>query len=99
VESAPGQPVGFPAHYHGDHQERRRLRLNANDATLTHLATAQTGSRVTDTAPNAPASGGFDLVLAAVAGSALGSSGTPYTLTISAIDLTHRQPVQPRPQA
>jgi hypothetical protein len=62
--------------------------VNANDATLTALATAQTGSRVADTAPNAPASASFDLVLEAVAGSALGSSGAPYTLTISAIDLT-----------
>jgi hypothetical protein len=62
--------------------------VNANDATLTGLATAQTGSMVHDDAPNAPASGGFDLILAAVAGSALGSSGAPYTLTISAIDLT-----------
>ena len=62
--------------------------MNANDAMLTALATAQTGSTVADTAPNAPASASFDLVLAAVAGSALGSSGTPYTLTISAIDLT-----------
>ena len=62
--------------------------MNANDATLTGLATAQTGSRVADTTPNAPASGGFDLVMKAVAGSALGSSGAPYTLTISAIDLT-----------
>jgi hypothetical protein len=43
---------------------------------------------VKDDAPNAPASGGFDLIVAAVAGSALGSSGAPYTLTISAIDLT-----------
>ena len=62
--------------------------MNANDATLTELATAQTGSMVQDHAPNAPASDGFDLILAAVAGSALGSSGTPYTLTISSIDLT-----------
>jgi hypothetical protein len=62
--------------------------VNANDATLTELATAQTGSTVADTAPNAPANPGFDLVLRAVAGSALGSSGAPYTLTISAIDLT-----------
>jgi hypothetical protein len=57
--------------------------VNANDATLTGLATAQSGSKVHDHAPNAPASGGFDLILAAVAGSALGSSGAPYTLTIS----------------
>ena len=62
--------------------------MNANDAMVTALATAHTGSMVADTAPNAPASGGFDLVMEAVAGSALGSSGTPYTLTISAIDLT-----------
>jgi hypothetical protein len=62
--------------------------VNANDATLTGLATAQTGSRVADNTPNAPANPGFDLVMEAVAGSALGSSGAPYTLTISAIDLT-----------
>ena len=62
--------------------------MNANDATLTGLATAQTGSRVADNTPNAPANPGFDLVLHAAAGSALGSSGAPYTLTISAIDLT-----------
>ena len=62
--------------------------MNANDAVLTVLVTAQSGSKVADDAPNAPASGGFDLIVAAVAGSALGSSGAPYTLTISAIDLT-----------
>jgi hypothetical protein len=62
--------------------------VNANYATLTELAAAQTGSMVADTAPNAPANGSFDLVLRAVAGSALGSSGAAYTLTISAIDLT-----------
>jgi hypothetical protein len=62
--------------------------VNANDATLTELATAQNGSMVPDNAPNAPAGGNFSLVLEAVAGSALGSSGAPYTLTISAIDLT-----------
>ena len=62
--------------------------MNANDATLTALTTAQTGSTVADTAPNAPANPGFDLILAAAAGSALGSCGVSYTLTISAIDLT-----------
>jgi hypothetical protein len=62
--------------------------VNANDATLTVLATTQSGSMVTDNAPNAPAGDSFDLVMRAVAGSALGSSGAPYTLTISAIDLT-----------
>ncbi len=62
--------------------------MNANDAKLTGLATAPTGSRVVGTAPNAPANPGFDLVVEAVAGSALGSSGAAYTLTISALDLT-----------
>src|SRR5689334_20754082 len=62
--------------------------MNANGAMLTAVSTAQTGSTVADTAPNAPASASFDLIIRAVAGSALGSSGAPYTLTISAIDLT-----------
>jgi hypothetical protein len=62
--------------------------VNANDATLTGLATARTGSTARHLAPNAPATSSFDLILQAAAGSALGNSGTPYTLTISAIDLT-----------
>jgi hypothetical protein len=62
--------------------------VNANDAALTGLATAHTGSTLADSAPNAPAAGRFDLILQAAAGSALGNSGAPYTLTISAIDLT-----------
>ena len=71
--------------------------MNANDATLTSLATAQTGSTVAGTAPNAPANPGFDLVLHAAAGSAPGSCGAPYTLTFSAIDLTSlTQPWPPR---
>ncbi len=55
---------------------------------LTGLATAHSGTMVGDAAPNAPAAGSFDLVLRAIAGSAVGSSGTPYALTISAVDLT-----------
>ena len=62
--------------------------MNANDATLTGLATAHTGGTAGHPAPNAPAAGSFDLILQAAAGSTLGNSGTPYTLTISAIDLT-----------
>jgi hypothetical protein len=62
--------------------------MNANDAMLTEVATAQSGSTVEDNAPNAPASGSFDLIVEAVAGSAVGNAGAPYTLQISAIDLT-----------
>lgn len=62
--------------------------MNANDAMLTELTTAQNGSTVEDNAPNAPASASFDLIVEAVAGSAVGNAGAPYTLTISAIDLT-----------
>jgi hypothetical protein len=62
--------------------------VNAHQATLTGLATAHTGSTAEDSAPNAPAAGSFDLIVQAAAGSALGNSGTPYTLIISAIDLT-----------
>ena len=69
--------------------------VNANEATLTGLAAAQTGSMVADTTPNAPANASFDLILVAAAGSALGSSGASYTLTISAIDLTAVSPAWP----
>lgn len=51
--------------------------MNANDATLTGLATAHTGSTAGHPAPNAPAASSFDLILQAAAGSALGNSGTP----------------------
>ncbi len=62
--------------------------MNANDAKLTEITTAQTGSTVEDNAPNAPAQAGFDIVVEAVAGTAVGNSGAPYTLTITAMDLT-----------
>jgi hypothetical protein len=62
--------------------------VNAHDAALTVVATTHTGSMARHPAPNAPAADSFDLILHAAAGSALGNSGAPYTLTISAIDLT-----------
>lgn len=73
--------------------------MNASDATLTGLATARTGSTAGHPGPNAPAASSFDLILQAAAGSALGNSGTPYTLTISAIDLTSVTQGWPRPRA
>jgi hypothetical protein len=69
-------------------QTNGEVLVNANDAMLAELATAQRGSMVNGDAPNASAGGGFDLIIAAAAGSALGNSGAPYTLTISTIDLT-----------
>lgn len=62
--------------------------MNANDAQLTALTTARSGSRTHASAPNAPAADSFDLVLTAAADSSLGNSGAPYTIIISAIDLT-----------
>jgi hypothetical protein len=62
--------------------------MNANDAKLTALLTAQSGSRVEDNAPNAPDHAKFDLVVEAVAGNAIGNNLMPYTLTITAMDLT-----------
>lgn len=63
--------------------------MNANDAQLTELTTAQSGSTVEDNAPNAPGQPAFDVVVEAVAGSAVGGSGAPYTLTVTAMDLTN----------
>jgi hypothetical protein len=62
--------------------------MNDNDAYLTKLATAQSGSTIEDNAPNANNPASFDLVVEAVAGHAIGNSVAPYTLTITAMDLT-----------
>jgi len=62
--------------------------VNANDAQLTLLTTAYSNSTIENTAPNAPDQPGFDLVIEAVAGNVAGGSGAPYTLTVSAMDLT-----------
>ena len=45
------------------------MAVNANDAALTGLATARTGSTAGHPASNAPAAGSFDLILQAAAGS------------------------------
>src|SRR5258707_10668414 len=68
--------------------EQGNPHMNANDAKLTELTTAQANSTVEDTAPNAPAQPGFSIVVEAVAGTVLGGSGDPYTLSITAMDLT-----------
>jgi hypothetical protein len=67
--------------------------VNANDAQLIEILTAQHGSTIEDNAPNAPAPGqgaaaSFDVVVEANAGNVIGNSGGPYTLTVTAVDLT-----------
>jgi hypothetical protein len=71
------------------HEKKGEHPVNANDAQLTELTTAQSGSTVEDNAPNAPGQPAFDVVVEAVAGSAVGGSGAPYTLTVTAMDLTN----------
>jgi hypothetical protein len=58
--------------------------VNANDATLTGLATAHSGSKVHNRAPNVPANGGFGLILAAAA------SGVPGSCALHADDQRDR---------
>lgn len=68
--------------------------MNANDAQLTEVITAQSGSTIDESAPNAPMPGApasaatFDLVLEGVAGNAIGNSGGPYALKVTCMDLT-----------
>jgi hypothetical protein len=67
--------------------------VNANDAQLIEVLTAQHGSTVEDNAPNAPAPGqnpaaSYDVVIEGNAGNVIGNSGGPYTLTVTAMDLT-----------
>jgi len=63
--------------------------MNANDARLVRLFTAETGSNVPDDTPNASLSTPqttFDLVLEGEAGNNIGGTGAPYTLTITCFD-------------
>lgn len=67
--------------------------MNGNDAMLTRVYTAVSGSTVEDRIPNAPDPGephdtDFDLILEAAAGVNVGNSGAPYTLTITCVNLT-----------
>jgi hypothetical protein len=69
--------------------------LNANDARIVRLFTAQVDGTVEDNTPNAKAAVGdrFDLVLQAEVGAVLGDSGANYTLSFAAIndDMVTRQ--------
>src|SRR5258708_18148718 len=67
--------------------------MNDNDARLTRVYTAVTGSTVEEDIPDQPDAGeaadpNFDVFIEAAAGNNLGNSGTPYTLTITAVNET-----------
>jgi hypothetical protein len=71
--------------------------VNANDAQLIEVLTAQHGSTVQDNTPNAPAPGqaaaaSYDVVIEGNAGNVIGNSGGPYKLTVTAMDLTAMTP-------
>jgi hypothetical protein len=69
--------------------------MNANDARIVRLFTAQVDGTVEDDTPNAKARVPFqfDLILQAEVGAVLGDSGANYTLTFSAVndDMVARQ--------
>ena len=69
--------------------------MNANDARIVRLFTAQVDGTVEDNTPNANAQvlDQFDLILQAEVGGVLGNSGANYTLTFVAIndDMVTRQ--------
>jgi hypothetical protein len=69
--------------------------MNASDARIVRLFTAQVDGTVEDNTPNANAQvpDQFDLILQAEAGAVLGDSGANYTMTFAAIndDMVTRQ--------
>jgi len=74
--------------------------MQDNDARLTRVYTAVTGSTVQEDIPDQPDAGeaadpNFDLFVEAAAGNAIGTSGTPYTLTITGVNVT-KQVVVPQ---
>jgi hypothetical protein len=65
--------------------------MNDNDARLTRVYTALTGSTVEENIPNQPDTGepadtDFDLFVEAAAGNNVGSTAMPYTLTITGVN-------------
>ncbi|SRR6266567_2364962 len=67
--------------------------MNDNDARLTRVYTAVTGSTVQEDIPDQPDAGepadsNFDLFIEAAAGNAIGTTAMPYTLTITGVNET-----------
>jgi hypothetical protein len=69
--------------------------MNANDARIATLYTAQTGGLVEDNSPNAasPAAASFDLIVQLEAGNVIGQGGGNYTLNFTAINDNTAAPV------
>jgi hypothetical protein len=61
---------------------------NANNAKLVRIATRALGRHIPNKTPLANGANRFEVVVEARAGDVLGSSGQPYGLRISALDLT-----------
>jgi hypothetical protein len=64
--------------------------LDADDARLSQIFVATTGSSVANDTPNAgnPPATTFDLIITGEAGNSIGNSGRGYTLSFQAVDLT-----------
>jgi hypothetical protein len=62
--------------------------MNANDARIANLYTAQTGGLVKDNSPNigSPRATSFDLIVQLEAGNVIGQGGGNYTLNFTAIN-------------
>jgi len=78
---------------HDQPKYRKETTMNDNDARLTRVYTAVTGGTVEEEIPDQPDAGepadsDFDLFIEAAAGNNIGNSGTPYTLTITAVNVT-----------
>src|SRR6266496_884072 len=76
---------------HDQPKFRKETTMNDNDARLTRVYTAVTGGTVEEDIPDQPDAGepadpDFDLFIEAAAGNNIGNSGTPYTLTITAVN-------------
>jgi hypothetical protein len=79
---------------------KEETKMQDNDARLTRVYTAVTNSTVQEDIPDQPDAGepadpNFDMFVEAAAGNAIGSTGMPYTLTITGVNVT-KQVVVPQ---
>jgi hypothetical protein len=69
--------------------------MNANDARIAAIYTAQSGATVKDVTPNAgpPRTNKYDLIIQLEAGNVLGQNQANYTLNFTAVNENTGQPV------